>query len=480
MRCTVLLAPGYKEGALDELGTVAASDSSRAVPAPSVQKHSDILLYWGYSPGMRIPPGGHHILNRPDAQALAADTDARAYLWRLAGLKVVDRRVRVGDYRVCIGPDFQPVSIYRVVKVRTRRGRYRRTLRTASRRRRGMADMILAAQRALHTVRLDYGVVDANLTRRGEPVILGVTPDPSPEGRPGQRLIEGLKRYLSMLQVREYRRAVLGADPEFTVRDLYTGRTVALSRYLPARGRLGLDRALMRGSRVARPIGEIRPHPDDDPEELVAQIHRLLLRLYRRLSHSRYAWIAGNGLAPYSTGGHIHISNIPLTTGLLRALDVYLAILFLLVEHPAKARRRRRRYGGLGDFRRKPWGFEYRTVPSWLVSPDYTRAAFVLAKIVAEHWPRLQLDPFLSPDTQGAFYSCRKSVFHPYWSRLRRDLESLPGYDQFGEALEPLIETVEEGRIWAEGRDFGRQWGFQRRRPRRRRSRRTARSRRRR
>lgn len=465
MRCTVLLAPGFKGGELHELGTVAAADSS----GPAPPKQSDVIVYWGAPAGLKAPPGGSHVLNRPEAQVLAADGDARAYLWRLSGLRAADRRARIGDYRICIGPDLRPAQIYRIVRVRTRRGRYRRTLRIASRRRRGMADMVLAAQRALHAVRLDYGVVDANLTRRGEPVILGVTPDPSPEGRPGRRLIEAIKGYLSLLRERDYRRAVLGADPEFTVRDLYTGRTVALSRYLPARGRLGLDRALMRGSRVARPIGEIRPYPDDDPEQLVDQIYRLLLRLYRRLSHSRYAWIAGNGLAPYSTGGHIHISNIPLTAGLLRALDVYLAVLFLLVEHPAKARRRRRRYGGLGDFRRKPWGFEYRTVPSWLVSPDYARAAFVLAKIIAEHWPRLQLDPFLAPDVQGAFYSCRKSAFHPYWRQLRRDLEALPDYHRYGPALEPLIETVEEGRIWAEGRDFGRQWGFQRRRPRRRR-----------
>ena len=67
------------------------------------------------------------------------------------------------------------------------------------------------------------------------------------------------------------------------------------------------------------------------------------------------------------------MSRIWLTSRLLRVLDNYLALPFILIEDQ-NTKLRRPRYGFLGDFRRKTHGgFEYRTLPSWIVSPRITK-----------------------------------------------------------------------------------------------------------
>ncbi|MEX2355651.1 MAG: hypothetical protein WD535_01325, partial [Thermaerobacterales bacterium] len=294
-------------------------------------------------------------------------------------------------------------------------------------------------------------------------------PAPPPASHMGRVLTRALHHHLNHLEFPNGR-VVLGADPEFTIINRRTGRLVPASKYLSFNGRLGLDRQRLRGSRSTRPIGEVRPLPDAEPDRLVQQIHRLLLRLHRQIRRRSYHWIAGSGPDAYPTGGHIHISGSGLSAGLLRSLDVYLAIPFLLLEKTAKARRRRRRYGGLGDFRRKPWGFEYRTVPSWLVAPRYARAAFALTKLIARNWPGLKYDPFLDSNVQQAFYSCRKEVFYPIAQQLWSDLRQLPDYKNYAEHLEPLLQMIQAGTVWSESSDFRRQWGvlFRRRRRRRR------------
>src|SRR5690606_17952603 len=154
-----------------------------------------------------------------------------------------------------------------------------------------------------------------------------------------------------------------------------SARLVIASRYLSRHGVIGVDDQRLTGSRTARPIAELRPRPENDPSQLVRNMQRLLLRMPRALRRRRYGWYAGSGRAPYHTGGHVHFSGLPLTGPIIRALDTYLALPFLLIENPVKARRRRAKYGRLGEVRRKRWGFEYRTPPSWLVAPRFAEAA---------------------------------------------------------------------------------------------------------
>lgn len=404
------------------------------------------------------------VANRADALQLAADPYVCRQLWRRAGLKVRLRLPRGGYYRVCI-VDLRTAAVFRLVRRRLyQRGRSRRrfSLRPVVTQGKVMQDLLLAAQRAMHVLRLDLGVVDVTLNSKREPQILRVVPAPAPDTRLGQVLADAQARSSSNLPNQPGGQVVLGADPEFLMLNRRSGRLVPVSRYLSMKGRLGLDSLQMRGRYGVRPIGEVRPAPHHNPEYLVRRIRQLLLRLYRRVPHRHYTWLAGNGARGYPIGGHIHFSGVRLTAGLMRALDVYLAIPFLLIENPARARWRRRKYGGLGDFRRKRWGFEYRTMPSWLVAPRFAAAALSLSKLVAENWPRLDRDPFTDPAYQLAFYRCDKTCFYELFPTLWADLERLPDYAARAEQLQPLREMVEQGADWSEDRDFRRQWGVPR------------------
>jgi hypothetical protein len=69
-----------------------------------------------------------------------------------------------------------------------------------------------------------------------------------------------------------------------------------------------------------------------------------------------------------------------------------------MIENPRSASLRRKRYGNLADFRIKKYGgFEYRTLGSWLVSPEITRGVLCLAKITISHYLELDQNYFASP-----------------------------------------------------------------------------------
>lgn len=456
MRCAVLVPPHRQAAELACLGVVIDGTQNQRLSGPL-----DVLVHWGETEHAGIPGDVAFRLNRPEALQLAADPLVSRRLWRLSGLKVRWSLPRNGYYRVCIA-HLEPVALFRLVRLRpNQRGRVRQrvSLRPVVAQGKVMQDLLLAAQRALHVLRLDFGIVDVALNSKREPQILRVVPAPPPGTRLGQVLAAALARQMPLLFDRDVR-AVLGADPEFLMRDRRQGKLVPASRYLPRHGRLGLDNHQLRGRPGIRPIGEVRPEPHADPDFLVRRIRQLLMRLYRRVPYRHYSWIAGNGSAGLPIGGHIHFSRIKLTAGMMRALDVYLAIPFLLIENSVRARRRRRKYGGLGDFRRKRWGFEYRSISSWLVAPRFATAALTLAKLVVENWWLLPQDPFLEPDYQRAFYRCDKELFYPLFPSLWADLEKIPAYRQYAAQLEPLRDMVEQGVGWSEERDFRRQWGI--------------------
>src|SRR5690606_29101893 len=155
----------------------------------------------------------------------------------------------------------------------------------------------------------------------------------------------------------------------------------------------------------------------------------------------------------------IHFSGLPLTAGLVRALDAYVALPLAMVEDPRRARRRRRRYGFLSEVREKSWGFEYRTPPSWLVTPGYARAVLALTKLVARHWRRLERDPFLDPRVVRAFKFCDKNALRPHFEEVWSEVTALPEYARYAADLDALAAVARSGGSWNEQRDFRLAWG---------------------
>ncbi len=253
---------------------------------------------------------------------------------------------------------------------------------------------------------------------------------------------------------------VLGADPEYALRDP-AGRIGVASRFLPQHGTVGCDAARLREKPFSGqlPLVELRPEPAADPDALFANIRRALQRAGELIRDPSLEWIAGGmPFADYPIGGHIHFSGVPFSFQLLRALDSYLTLPLALIEDPG-CRRRRPRYGFLGDFRMQPHGgFEYRTPPSWLVTPTVTRGVLSLAKLIATHYHMLSRQPLVDPRIQRAYYTGDSARLRPVVEQLWAELQRLPSYNRYRQALDPLFACCLSGTAWPADQDIRIAW----------------------
>ncbi|MEI2396352.1 putative amidoligase domain-containing protein, partial [Paenibacillus phytohabitans] len=170
-------------------------------------------------------------------------------------------------------------------------------------------------------------------------------------------------------------------------------------------------------------------------------------------------WRAGGmPLRGWALGGHLHFSGVTLCAPLLRALDNYLALPMLLLED-VRAAARRPRYGVLGDFRRQPHGgFEYRTLPSFLVSPVIAKGAVCLAHLIVSHYEELPLRPLDREKLHAAFYSGDKQPLREAWPPLEAQLRALDGYAAAASYIEPLLRSIAAQQTWDESRDIRGLW----------------------
>lgn len=255
------------------------------------------------------------------------------------------------------------------------------------------------------------------------------------------------------------RRVLIGADPEFVL-VTPAGKVAAASRFFGASvgGAAGADAVLV-GRRLLYPVAELRPEPAESPAELAANVRRLLLRAAGRIGDPALRWAAGAMPVPgLALGGHIHISGAPLTSRLLRLLDSCAAFPLALVEDPA-GRARRPRYGTLGDFRRQPHGgFEYRTLPSWLVSPLAAKAAFAIALLCAREASALSYIPALDERYASAYYAGDRTELSGCLDGVASAMAATASYAELAPYIEPLFEAARRGAVWDESADIRVKW----------------------
>ncbi|MDQ8733777.1 hypothetical protein [Paenibacillus sp. LHD-38] len=255
------------------------------------------------------------------------------------------------------------------------------------------------------------------------------------------------------------RQLLIGADPEFVL-VTKEGKIASASRFFGAGvgGAAGSD-ALLVGRRLLYPVAELRPEPAKDPAALAANLRRLLQRAADRISDPALRWAAGAMPVPgLALGGHIHLSGAPLTGRLLRLLDSFAAFPLALVEDPA-GRARRPRYGTLGDFRQQPHGgFEYRTLPSWLVSPAAAKAAFALVLLCAREEQHLSYIPALDERYVEAYYSGDRSELAGCLEGVAESLSATASFTDLAPYIEPLLEAARRGTTWDERADIRIKW----------------------
>lgn len=314
------------------------------------------------------------------------------------------------------------------------------------------------AVKALYALGLDYGEADVGIRPDGRLTVLGVRP--GPDAGLGERFAEALTR-CAAAYARERARtepAVLGSDPEFLLLSA-AGKVVPASRFLERDGEAGCDAIVLRGHRVITPLAELRPRPSRSPRQLAANLQRAMRLAASRISDASLAWLAGGmPLRGFPLGGHIHFSRVWLNAHLLRALDNYLALPLMLIEADS-TRHRRPRYGFLGDFRRQPHGgFEYRTLPSWMVTPQVTVGVLSFARLIADGYLQLCSRPLDDVRLLEAYYEGDKAAVLPAVRQLLEELERLPGYAEFAADIEPLKARILRMEPWNERADFRRSW----------------------
>lgn len=418
-----------------------------------------LLIRWGTRRG-----ADHHarrVINRKQALAIAYDQAESAQRLRMSGLNLLTRRKASAMpgrrlFRVEVF-DLQPLMVRRLVldggrwRLQSTQGASARTLQRA----------MSAAVRGLHALGLDSGRVDVALLpiANGVPREAVCAVNPAPDW-PEMLAAAVAKRIpVSAWEQVPAEPWLFGADPEFIFFDQERGQLVPASRFLPRRGRVGCDAQTDPQDPTARILAELRPPPRHDPLQLVQDIKRCLALVVRRNPDRRLQWRAGSYPAQCAVGGHIHFSRQPLDGALLRALDSYLAVPVMLVEPSAAAMRRRRRHGFLGDVRFKAHGgFEYRTLPSWLVSPTMARAVLALAAWVAGSYRTLAHDLFLDTSALDAFYAADKSVFYPLCGQLIDDLSRQRDAERYLPAVAPLLDLIDRRQEWQDAADIRRTW----------------------
>lgn len=254
---------------------------------------------------------------------------------------------------------------------------------------------------------------------------------------------------------------LIGADPEFALINKHN-QIVPASKFFDTDSNvhIGAD-ALRSRHNIIYPLVELRPSPKLYTNQLIANIKQLLLEAREYIKDDELRWVAGAMPSPgLALGGHIHFSGIRLSPRLLRMLDGLVAIPLATIEDPL-GRGRYRRYGALGDYRRQPHGgFEYRTPPSWLVSPAVTKAALALAYIAMKDYYKLSQNCKLKPEWYLAYDNRDEELLTSASLTILEQIASLPSYVELANDINPLLRAIHGGRRWDERVDIRTRWGI--------------------
>ncbi|WFR60652.1 hypothetical protein P9222_18935 [Paenibacillus amylolyticus] len=319
------------------------------------------------------------------------------------------------------------------------------------------------AVKTLYTLGLDHGAVRMESSGNGGCAVISIDPNPwKGVTNLAATYRESWKLHQELLDEERSHSTVpiLGMDPEFLLVQMPESKIVPASKFLERTGIAGCDSVTIGGRRIY-PVAELRPAPSSEPRELLTHLMRAFAAASRSISDQSLIWQAGGmpqrGLP---LGGHIHFSGVSLTGELLRALDNYLALPLALLQDP-RGSGRRPRYGALGDFRLKSYGgFEYRTLPSFLVSPLVAKGVVALAGLIAREYTQLRQRPLAKAKVHTAFYEGKREVIQEYIPALVDDLKRLDGYAGYERYASPLLLQIKLGRTWDESRDIRKLWNI--------------------
>lgn len=186
----------------------------------------------------------------------------------------------------------------------------------------------------------------------------------------------------------------IGSDPEFSFMLAEDPRRKATAMH-DGHLKVGLAAGCDQNERLV----ELRPWPSPSVVTHVAGILACFRWLYRvnGLRIQTYGWRAGAFFDGDGMGGHIHFGRKrPTMEAEVAGLDGLAHVLRSLGVFPTAEWDRRikgdalnQHYGDFGDTRKQAHGYEYRTLPSWLATPELAFLCLTASKLVV-------LDPGVS------------------------------------------------------------------------------------
>lgn len=248
----------------------------------------------------------------------------------------------------------------------------------------------------------------------------------------------------------------LGADPEFVFLDS-GNHLVSANQYLRFGGKMGTDGCMA--------IAELRPSPSTEPEEVTKSMFRAMNNRCRRTKELvKYKWRAGSYCAGRALGGHIHIgfddsSQRAYMTRIVEAFDELISPIVMMLEDKDEAvARRNGSYGRLSAYETKIYGFEYRTLPSFIVNPAVTTGILAMARVIAEQvvadksWARV------IAWNSNKFMACDKSYFHDIIPRCQRIIEKMKLFKEHKAQIKLLWVYLQEGIVFSNFEDMKESW----------------------
>ncbi len=321
--------------------------------------------------------------------------------------------------------------------------------------------VINQAIRAVYALNLDYAVVKIGISTGAKPWVLHVNAKYDANDAISRLIDLAVQEFITdwdNIAKTWKKEVVIGADPEFILQDM-DGKLVLASNFLPIKGLIGCDQIWTNRDRNQRPLAELRPIPADNVRDFIINLYKGMQIGSRKITNRNLKWLAGAmPMKGYPLGGHIHFSKVRLNSFLLRALDNYLTLPITLFEDK-NGITRRPKYGFLGDYRKQfHGGFEYRTIPSWLVSPTITKGVIALSKLIAENYIYLYQNPLEDIFVQKAYYEGNKELLKPIVQELWKELKQLKDFHLYEKYLLPLERLLSQGYTWNEQIDFRKAW----------------------
>lgn len=220
----------------------------------------------------------------------------------------------------------------------------------------------------------------------------------------------------------------VGLDPEFLLFDREGG-------FVPACNVLGSDTTTAEvGVDECDATGELRPR-EGTPAKVVKNVNTLLARLGRKIKERELLVYAGastyanDDYEDIPLGGHIHF-NVPYCEDFVKALDSFIGVPMLRMAD--SDRREDEEYGELSEWESKPYGFEYRTPPSFIGKPDLFAGVIAVAYCVARTW---------------VAYKRRVGNTWEYNSvPCIEDYQKLVCYKRYDKQIEAFLSYVNEGK----------------------------------